>query len=1006
MRQALARHDAILRDEIKSHGGSIIKHTGDGVFAIFSGGDPSGAALAIQRRMQTGKWGEIGELRVRIALHSGEAFQEGDDYFGPTINRTARILSAGWGGQILLSAEVASTSKIPEGCQLLDLGSHLLKDLDLPVQIYQLVCPELKLQEFPDLRSMSAHPHNLPPQSTPFINRTHETGDIHLLITSPSCRILTILGPGGMGKTRLALQVAAEHVESFPNGVFHVPLAAINSPEFLIPTIADALKFQFYSEKDPRQQLLDYLRHKEILLILDNFEHVVSEAMLLAELIDAAPKLKIIVTSRERLNLQAERIYEISGLGSGSETPSESDEMSATMLFLYVAQKTDPSFTLNQDTYPSIQKICKLLGGLPLGIELAAGLTRVLSPEEIARGLEKDLKSLAGTFRDMPERHRSLRSAFEYSWRMLDAELQKCFARLSIFRGGFEREAAEEVTGASIADLTMLMDKSLLRRNTDGRYEILEILRHFAESYLDEAEKNQTLDKYCENYADLLAKSEPLLYGKEQMQTLAMLGDEIENLRNAWLAMVSLSRFDLLAKSATCLFYFYHIKSRYLEARSLLESAYNSIEGIKENVAEKKIAQMRTGRLLGREYGKLRQADKATSILQQSLTLAEDLNDVKEQAYCYLYLGVTNTNSSKYAEAQPLFERSLSLFKSINFEIGVASVLVDMGSLAVTIGRYEEAQQNLLQSLAIARKYGDKISSMDVLITLVWVLYKKGSYEAAIRIGKEALQIAQDIDSKSTLSVVFSHLGSIAYDQGKPDEARELFLNSLKAGQEIGEQGSIKSALNNLAGIAIQQHDYVEAKRLLLEFLDNQKETGNIRGVAAALHNLGHVEYLTGNMKQAEEYILEGLALRRQIQDQPGVASSLINLSSLQSAKHDIKGCLQSALEALKLTAEIKALPLLLRSLTNTGSIFIELGHTEMALRIYKTLFNKPETPEDVKASALESINILVKEKASGQTNILENIKEESNLEALVGECMELIQALLKDEEIKGIGNG
>jgi predicted ATPase/Flp pilus assembly protein TadD len=844
---------------------------------------------------------------------------------------------------------------------------------------------------------MSAHPHNLPPQSTPFINRTHETGDIHQLITSQACRILTILGPGGMGKTRLALQVAAEHVESFPNGVFHVPLAAINSAEFLIPTIADALKFQFYSEKDPKQQLLDYLRHKEILLILDNFEHVVAEAMLLAELIDVAPRLKIIVTSRERLNLQAERIYEIGGLGSGGESKTDSDEMSATMLFLYIAQKTDPSFTLNKETYPSIQKICKLLGGLPLGIELAAGLTRVISPVEIARGLEKDLKSLAGTFRDMPERHRSLKSAFEYSWRMLDPDLQRCFARLSIFRGGFEREAAEEVTGASIADLTMLMDKSLLRRNTDGRYEILEVLRHFAESYLDEAEKNQALGKYCEYYSDLLATNELELYGKEQMQSLELLGREIENLRNAWSLMIVLSRYDLLAKSAHCLFYCYIIKCRYEEARKLLETAYSSLTtDSKSNgdEAERQKAVMRIGRQLGRIYFVMREKTQAAKVLAETTELARSIGDAKEEAYCLLWLGALEKQNEDFEKAEVLLKQSLQLFEKQKDDIGIASVLIKLGNVASLTGKYDDAQEYFLNSLAIAKKYGDKISSIEVLNSLMELLYKKGNYQAAKKIGGEALQIARDIDSKNHISVCLLHLGSIAYSQGNLDEARSMFIDSLVIGQEIGEKASIKSALNNLAGIAVQQNDLIEARRLLLEFLEIQKEIGQLRGVAAAFHNLGHVELMVNNIDEAEKYILESLAIRKRINDLPGVASSLINLSTLELEKKEIKKSIDSTMEALKLALQMKALPLILRCLTNCAQILSYMNQHKDAIRIYKTLFVRAETPQEIKTMATEKMAGIETILDTNKIKELDEIKPESNLDVLVAATVKLMEQL------------
>ncbi|MGB9724492.1 MAG: ATP-binding protein, partial [Chloroflexia bacterium] len=379
MDRILARHDAILEREISHHGGRIIKHTGDGIFAVFERGRPLHCALEIQKALAREDWGEVRELRIRIALHAGEALCRGEDYFGPTVNRTARLLSSGWGGQVLFTPEVLRVAPLPEDASVHDLGFHFFKDLGEPQQIYELEHPELPRRDFPPLRSLSAHPHNLPVQPTPFVGREKELAQVLSLLDYPHCRLLTLVGPGGVGKTRLALQAAAEKVENFSHGVYFVPLAALASPEFLVSAIADALRFSFYGPEEPQTQLASYLREKRMLLVLDNFEHLLAGAGRVAELLQAAPEVKVMATSREALRLHGEWVFPLGGLERPAEEEEEVERYAAVQLFLQGARRARPDFLLSAEDRPAVVRICRLVEGLPLGIELASSWVRVLS---------------------------------------------------------------------------------------------------------------------------------------------------------------------------------------------------------------------------------------------------------------------------------------------------------------------------------------------------------------------------------------------------------------------------------------------------------------------------------------------------------------------------------------------------------------------------------------------------------------------------------------------------
>lgn len=391
-------------------------------------------------------------------------------------------------------------------------------------------------------------PHNLPPQSTPFVGREVELAEIASYLNNLDAQLLTLVGPGGIGKTRLALQAAARCVEPeaaveqrFSDGVFFVPLSAEapGGPQAsLMAAMADALHFDFAGPVHPQAQLLGYLREKDMLLILDNFEHLVTEARQLVDILRLAPKVKLLVTSRARLSLQEEWLIEVKGLDfpATADAPIDSTAYSAVALFVQRAQHLQVGFTLSEAEVSDAVRICQLVEGVPLCIELAASWLRVLSCKEIAAEIETGLDFLTTNLKNVPDRHRSLRAVFDHSWNLLSPVEQAMFRRLTVFRGGFQREAAAQVVGASLPMLADLVDKSLLRRNAIGRYEIHDLLRQYAEEKLqaNPIESEQIHDAHCSYYADLLSQHQAELKGEDLPAALTVLNAERENVRAAW----------------------------------------------------------------------------------------------------------------------------------------------------------------------------------------------------------------------------------------------------------------------------------------------------------------------------------------------------------------------------------------------------------------------------------------------------------------------------------------
>src|SRR5215210_3547652 len=453
MGSTVARHDEVLRGAIEANEGHVFKTVGDAFCAAFpTAPDALEAAISAQRLLHAGGQDEESRLRVRMALHTGSAEERGGDYFGPPLNRVARLLTAAHGGQTLLSspAQELVRDQLPTGAGLRDLGEHRLMDLTRPERVFQLLIPDLP-EDFPALRTLDVRPNNLPVQPTPLVGREKEVEAVReRLGGSSSARLLTLTGPGGIGKTRLALQVTAEALEEFEDGAFFVALAAIADPSLAAPAIAGSLGVVESGEQPLIEGLKDHLRDRQLLLLLDNFEQVLGASSLVGELLSSCPELKVLATSRIPLRLYGEREYPVPPLalpdpGRLLPPPERLTQYEAVRLFVERAQDARPDFSVTNENAPAVAEICTRLDGLPLAIELAAARAKILSPQAMLSRLSNRLKLLKGGARDLPERQQTLRGGIDWSHDLLEEEERTLFARLSVFVGGCTVEAAEEV---------------------------------------------------------------------------------------------------------------------------------------------------------------------------------------------------------------------------------------------------------------------------------------------------------------------------------------------------------------------------------------------------------------------------------------------------------------------------------------------------------------------------------------------------------------------------------
>jgi predicted ATPase/class 3 adenylate cyclase len=825
--EALASHYEILRVVIETNNGSVVKTTGDGVHAVFSiATDAVEAALEAQRALLREEWAEIGPLRVRMALHTGATEVRDGDYYGPPVNRAARLLSAGHGGQVLLSLPTQELvrDRLPPDVHLRDLGERRLKDLSRPERIYQLAATDLP-SGFPPLKAPERYPSSLPLQPTPLIGREREVEEICRRLRSTEVRVLTLTGPGGTGKTRVSVQAASELKDEYEDGVFFVALAAIADPSLVVPTVARTLGLIEASNQPPEELLKGYLRDRHFLLVLDNFEQVLEAAPLMGEVLHSAPSVKALVTSRTPLGLYGEHEFPIPPLSlpESEATPSAEHlaDYGAIRLFLDRARAVKPEFSLTEENARAVAEICERLDGLPLAIELAAARVKLLPPQALLSRLGNRLKLLTGGARNLPERQRTLRNTIEWSYEMLGEGEKTLFARLAVFSGGGALEAIEAVCDADgalpvdpLEGVSSLLDKSLLRQaaeqEDEPRFEMLETIREFALEKLEESAASEAVERvHTEFYLALAEQAEPRLWGPEDAIWLERLEREHDNLRAALSWALDHGEVDLALRLGAALRWFWNMGGYYGEGRSWLETTLAKEGGASPQPRAKALEGLAW---LANQQGDL---DRAEAIAEDGLRLSleAELGDVVAADFQNV-LGDAARQRGDYERATELLEESLTLHRKSRDVSGVAWSLGNLANVSTDRGNYEQAMRLYEEGLALSRSLGGAELLGSYLISLGYEYLLEGDPKRARELNEEAVALYQRRGRKGTLHVALDNLGWSALIKGDYERSEALFEESLVICRDLGDKLSGSESMDGFACAAGANGEAERAARL------------------------------------------------------------------------------------------------------------------------------------------------------------------------------------------------
>ena len=780
----LAAHREILRSAFTKHGGVEVDTQGDAFFVAF----PTAigcirAAADSQRGLAEADWPNGNAVKVRMGMHTGEPTRSDEGYVGMDVHAAARVCSAGHGGQILVSE--ATTALVRDELAaheltLRDLGEHKLKDIEGGQHLFQVVIPGLQ-SDFSPLRSLTTRPNNLPTPPTPFVGREQEVVSVRDLLLRDEVRVATLTGPGGTGKTRLALRVASELLHAFADGAFFVPLASLHDASLVVPAVAQALGVREGRGLPLIENLKRYLREKELLLVLDNFEHVRQAARDIAELLTQSPRVKVLATSREVLRLSAEHDVPVPPMAtpSAGELPplAELERYDSVRLFCARAAAAQPDFGLSEETAQPVGQICRRLDGLPLAIELAAARVRTMRPDALLEALESRLTVLTNGAIDLPERQQTLRDTIAWSFDLLEPAEQSLYRRLAVFVGGWDAEAAAAVSAPDEIDFSegiqSLVDKSLIRAESLGeggpnkvlssaeappRLTMLETIREFGlEQLTSSAEETGVRDRHLDWFVGFADKAEPELRGPEQGVWLGRLDQEFGNLRGALEHALQgpRERADRGLSLCSALWLFWYERGHLSEGRRWLELALST-------------------------------ADVAsTPVRARALTGAAELGR---------HLG-------EYAVADELGAEALAIYRELEDKSGTAQALRALGVIAQFQGESERASEFLAESLMLSRELGDTERIAHALRDLGSGAMIRGDHDRARELYEEGLVESRKLGDESSIATLLLNLGEIAKLQEDTDRARVLYSESLESFRDLEFKAAIAYCLEAIAGL-------------------------------------------------------------------------------------------------------------------------------------------------------------------------------------------------------------
>lgn len=714
---------------------------------------------------------------------------------------------------------------------------------------------------------------HLPAPSTALVGRGTELAALKDVFERPECRLLTLTGMGGIGKTRLAVEFAAAQKEHFPGGIYHVSLAGLNSGELVIPAIAEVIGYAFSGSSEPREQLLVYLAGSlpgPALLILDNFEHLLvpfsqeipetGAAELVSEMLRRAPSLKILCTSRERLNLQAEWTFELPGLPV--PPPAETDtveDYSAPALFIQSARRIRADFAVKADEKHWLRQICAMLEGIPLALELAAVWVEALSLPEIADEIRRNLDFLSVSMRDMPERHRSLRATFDHSWKLLSEQERRVLARLSVFRGGFKRTAAEAVAGASLPQLGSLLSKSLISRTESGRYDLHEVIRQYASLHLEaDPAAEETRLRHAEYFIGFARAHERALKGVEQQQAYRELSEEMENIREAWIGSIERGDLMLPASAGRSLGWYFEVGGLLYEGIDFLEQLIQALRLRAEDPEMRKAL----GKALAQQsllFFRKGEFGRAQANLEESLSLLRPSRDQAALMDPLCYLAIISHLNGELDRSQALGEEGLAFARAERDDWFGAFFLLNLGFVDGLRGRSDEAYEKMQAAVAIWRRCGDPHSLAMGLNFMTPALIQLRRYEEAEAGMLESIAVCARTGNRWGTGTAYRFLGAVKLAEGEFAQARAHLLKSLEVFGDFFVGWDIARTLTYLGEAELRLADLDKARKTYSDALRTAVQAHSAPIALDALTGLAEIELQTGKPERALELALHVL---------------------------------------------------------------------------------------------------------------------------------------------------
>lgn len=828
MEHAVKCHDALMRSTIEQCKGHVFKTVGDAFCAVFARtSDATAAAVDAQRKLSSEDFSGVDGLRVRMALHVGEALEARGDFFGPTVNRVARLMSIGHGGQVLLSGVTRDLAhnELPTGVSLIDLGSHRLRDLAEPEHVWQITIPGLQ-SVFPSLNSLDIFPNNLPLQVTTFRGRERDLIETKTLLTQH--RLVTLFGAGGIGKTRLALQVGADLLEQFPDGVWFADLGPIADPALVSSVVARILGISQVGDRRIDETILQWLKGKSILLVLDNCEHLLEAAAFLADAIHRnCPSVRILATSRQALGIEGEEVWRVSSLAVPQQTANLSSlaavEYGAVAVFVDRASSADKLFQLTDDNAPVVSEICRRLDGIPLAIELAAARVKVLSIPNLALRLGERFKILTGGTRTAEPRQKTLTALIDWSYDLLSQQEQAMFNRVSVFAGGFTLDAAASVCGAGdeleVLDLlASLTDKSLLVADTGEskeRYRLLESTRAYAlEKLTSGGEREQLARRHAEYFRDL-AKAADASWSYMPIETwLAALELELDNFRTALEWTQSTGKDAVLGGMISgALDPFWQAAGLVVEGRKWIDQGLASVDEDSHPSVAAKLWLARAGMMTG---------NAKYEASNRSAVLFELAGDYGELGWALIENSWGLMKMGRLDESLEVVTRALSSMKKTNDRRGIANCLNIEAAIMFENGDLNRSRELFGEAIAEYKRLGHKRATFAPLSNLAELEFRAGNVKEALRLVGEALEVKSGGKLPASL---YNNRAAYSIGLGEFETASSSAWEGLRLARGLEDAFQCAVSVQHLALLAALRHDAKTAARL----------KGYVNGVFAAI---------------------------------------------------------------------------------------------------------------------------------------------------------------------------